>query len=676
MNDISKAIRWAAALLLCCAWPAAAQEPAAIPEAPRLDQPSISLGQAVELALTHDPSLHLALKTLELERGVLQETSGAFDPAFQLTLDHEFSRTQLDPGLQRRQAGQRRLFQILATVFQRVADDLQAQLDSGRRVTLDCDTLVDEDGNPLITEGTEIVITNPDTGEETSIRCTSSEERALLDAQDDFLDALILAAEGNPELQKDLLALKSEGAAAARAVIEDVIAKLNVVAADMRDRLRRLGLTPSIQHRHTTMLQIGYQMPFRSGVVLTPTFAVQRSDEYLIAKRTVKDGFGGRSKPTTYQTGLGLQVDAPLLRGRGYLANAGTEEAAKLGVAASDADLRQTRSGSALRTLLDYWALVAAQQRVDVYEQSAGRFAKLSEVGAALLAADEVTRVDVLNLDARIADVTNAVSTARLGVNQARVALARDIGLRVERLADAPLASDGFPEVAPAEAIAGLELSSAVSWALGERFDLIAADRRYEASRMLLATAREYLRPRLDLGLTLGYLGFEENQHLGSGLSGAFFDEWVGPSVLLTLDFELPFGNNAAIGRFAQAHALENQSAILRANLSRTISTRVAEAIGDVRLAADAVRRQQEAVNHFRQTIEDETAKYQAGVSTIIDVILTEENLTGGLIALIDAQQAYASALARLRYETGTLVSHSEGTAGFDPAAARRLPDL
>lgn len=675
MTKASRTLIKGAAAALLVSYAAFAQRPPAMPEAPRFDQPAISVGQAVDLSLTYDPSVHLALKARELEQGILQETSGQFDRSVQVSLDQTFERGQLAPGLQRKQAGQRTLFRILSTVLQRVADDLRRNLaeNAGARVFIDCATLAKEGGEGVLAQGSEIVIINPETGERTTIACTTPEQRALQEANDAFLDALIAAAKNDEQRQK-LEALRARGIELSRAVIQEVIDILDIVAAEQRERLRRLGETPTIQHRHITLLALGYRMPFRTGVVLRPTFALRRTDEYLIAKRTIKNAFGGRSTPTTYDAALGFQLDVPLLRGRGYIATAGAERAAEIGVAASDADYHQAQSVSALRTLLDYWSLVAAQKRLALAEESYQRQEQLVGIARALQEADEIARIDVLNVDARISDAQSSVSAARASVNAARVALARDIGLRVDRVEDAPLATDDFPEVATPEQLAAPSGPAALEPVFARRFDVIAATRRVDSARVILATEREQLKRRLDLGLTMYYAGFEENQNLGKGLGGALFDEWVGPSVALTLSLDVPFRNNVAIGRFAQASALENQSILLRTDLTRSISTRVIQAIGTLQLAADAVRRQDDAARLYRRTIADEYEKYRAGASTIIDVILTEENLTNTLASQIEARLAYATALARLRFEMGLLVRTSGDSATFEAGDATRLP--
>jgi outer membrane protein len=70
-----------------------------------------------------------------------------------------------------------------------------------------------------------------------------------------------------------------------------------------------------------------------------------------------------------------------------------------------------------------------------------------------------------------------------------------------------------------------------------------------------------------------------------------------------------------------------------------------------------------EAAQLYGTAVEDERQKLQLGLSTIIDLVLIEDRLTRSLLEDISATLSYAAALARLRFETGTIVSGD--AAGF-----------
>ena len=67
--------------------------------------------------------------------------------------------------------------------------------------------------------------------------------------------------------------------------------------------------------------------------------------------------------------------------------------------------------------------------------------------------------------------------------------------------------------------------------------------------------------------------------------------------------------------------------------------------------------RSQEAVRFYRSALDNEKKRFQLGISTLLDLIQTEDSLTNALLNEISAQRKLSSVLARLRFETGTILS-------------------
>src|SRR5262249_5198462 len=128
------------------------------------------------------------------------------------------------------------------------------------------------------------------------------------------------------------------------------------------------------------------------------------------------------------------------------------------------------------------------------------------------------------------------------------------------------------------------------------------------------------------------------------------------PFAVVSLSFELPFGNHAAKGRLVQAESTLTGSRIRSRDLQRTITENVLDAAAAVRRAAAALDNWEAAVAAARQILETTIQRFQLGDVTLIDVLLTEQELTDDLQQRVAGQQIYLSALARLRYETGGLV--------------------
>jgi outer membrane protein TolC len=142
--------------------------------------------------------------------------------------------------------------------------------------------------------------------------------------------------------------------------------------------------------------------------------------------------------------------------------------------------------------------------------------------------------------------------------------------------------------------------------------------------------------------------------------------------VAITVD--LPFGNNSARGRTAQAEAMQTSSAIQSENLRRVIGENVVELAGTLSRAAAALTAWESAVASGTETLEGRVRMFQVGDTTLLDTLLTEEGLTGDHLQLIRQRQAYLSAVARLKLELGQLVV-VDGSGGvaetlqFDPGA-------
>ena len=63
-----------------------------------------------------------------------------------------------------------------------------------------------------------------------------------------------------------------------------------------------------------------------------------------------------------------------------------------------------------------------------------------------------------------------------------------------------------------------------------------------------------------------------------------------------------------------------------------------------------------EAVALYRRRYKDEKLRFRMGMSTIIDLITVPNHWSSARITKVDSHLAYANAVIRLRYETGSLL--------------------
>jgi len=236
------------------------------------------------------------------------------------------------------------------------------------------------------------------------------------------------------------------------------------------------------------------------------------------------------------------------------------------------------------------------------------------------------------------------------------VNLAKVMGVAIEDALFLPVASDGFP--APPDTLDPTPQAypAFIEGAIGRRYDRQAILQSQASGKALVEGARIDTRSLLNLrGAVWG-----TNAHQTT----PDYSEWVFRSGSVGIDFQRPFGNNAAKGYLEQRQASLRVTEIDGADLERTIALNVTQYAESLKVAAGRLRLAEEAVRQYDETIKNEQARFQSGDSSLLDTILTEQQTTNARLALVIAQQEYTTLLAALRYESGLLVQDNNVTLG------------
>jgi outer membrane protein TolC len=141
----------------------------------------------------------------------------------------------------------------------------------------------------------------------------------------------------------------------------------------------------------------------------------------------------------------------------------------------------------------------------------------------------------------------------------------------------------------------------------------------------------------------------------GRGFARSLTGEW-NPFVRAMITVNLPFANRAARGRAAQAGASLTRSQIERLDLDRRIRDQVSQVSGVVRALAGVIERRRDSTDALQRSLDASIEQFEIGELTLIDTLLTEETLTTERLQLTADLQLYASAAARLAFETASLI--------------------
>jgi outer membrane protein len=425
------------------------------------------------------------------------------------------------------------------------------------------------------------------------------------------------------------------------------------------------------------------------------TFQVQSQEENFVDK-PLDPAYGGLGLPDQFVSTATADLTIPLLHGRGSVSTAAPERSADRIAAAAREQLRHDVTDSVFGTVVAYINLAAAQETARLLDESAARNQQILALTQQRATAGDIPGFEVGRVQAQVATIASSVAAAREAVQTARLSLAEAMGVEVTSLAEAPLTRDML-----ASAFAVLpDTKAEVDRARLVRHDARAARLRRDAADILAAGARADQRRTLNLTLS-GEMSNLYDSPLFSYLNGSgiisqttpvplpvpqlsgvtppvpvtpvryydprgFFRSLTGrytPSAMITVTWQLPFGNNSARGRAVQADANLQTASIQATDLSRVIDHSVVASDEDVRRAGNAVSSTQMAVQSDDTLLATILQLLQTGDRTIIDTLLTEESITSDQLQLVARRQAYLTALARLKFDTASLVTFErEGT--------------
>ncbi|MEM1178880.1 MAG: TolC family protein [Acidobacteriota bacterium] len=618
---------------------------------------SMTLLDAVTTTLRNDPNIQIQEAETALRLGLQQEASGLFDWTLtgQATYQHENLelRQSVQESEQERRDDLTRIQGETCSAAESELvkiSELTAAIESNGGVAITTDEIFNAELRAI-----EILISN----------ASPSELPSLINQRNLLL---------NRELAETIASQEANANACTEAM---------AFAA-------RIGDTPEEEEFDTASLDLRLEKVFRNGVTFAPFIDGDYSATQYVGKRNGfnqpaldEDGnqivdfgvpriefvdFGGKNIRDLYTLRVGFDINVPLMRGSGSEEIAAQEEAAGRQVEAARRLIQHTASERVLATAFAYWDLLAAQDRVALFAGSVDRQKTITEVTQALIDADEMIPAEIARAQAGLARAETNLNAARRDLVQRQVALAVAMGIESTSGEASINASTSFPAAPDASALGAVAEESLRRSAVDRRGDVASARESLEASRILVAGAEGAARDRLDLQGSLYATAVGEDS-----LSEAT-DQWEAPSYSIGLSYEKIIGNQQREGLVVQRKALAARDRIQHADLRRTTQLGVSQTVGELGQALERLRYAEEAVKAFDQAYSAEREKFGAQETTLIDLVLSEDQQTDAGLRAIDARRQVASLLAQLRFDTATLIDATDRGFAVEDTTLTTLP--
>lgn len=301
----------------------------------------------------------------------------------------------------------------------------------------------------------------------------------------------------------------------------------------------------------------------------------------------------------------------------------------------------QRRFAAALLVESAYYAVLADNELARVSRGRATRAEEQLRVARARVVSGGAVQSDSLSV--------------RLELLRARVELLRrESALRVSRLElGRRIGIDGPADAAPLETAPAPDLPFGLAAAIGAALE---QGPEYQAARARERAAEASLRSRRGaylptLTLSAGHTRFDVQLFPGATTVNS-----------ATLTLSLPIWNNGERElAIIQARSSRDVARAIRADLERSALRDVTEAYDGYETARAAVTLAEDGAAVARENYRVQQARYQAGATTVLDLITAQNDLSDAEAELVQSRYSARLALARLEAILGRRIVSSNG---------------
>lgn len=341
----------------------------------------------------------------------------------------------------------------------------------------------------------------------------------------------------------------------------------------------------------------------------------------------------------SYNTGLTLTVNQPLLRGMGRTYNLANIKLAVIGL--DIANMNYT--GRVLDTIQSvenaYANLVSAREALDVRQFSLKLAVTSDDETKARKNAGLLTDLDVYNSEFNVVSSRNGVLQAEQSVRASEDSLRNLLGGDSYDVAIVP--STGIPNyTSPAPSV-----DAAYRIALQNQTDYQARLATIKQNELNVTVAKSNRLPSLGLSGTLGYTGLDDTfQNSWDKVGDHKTYNWT-----LGLNFSMPWGLRAENARYRTALNNLSVTRLQLKQLEQSLLVQVRSAVRTVEFNIESVRLNNLASQLSQKKYDFEKARYDVGQSTARNLLQAQSDLETARLSELQARVSLNTALNALQ---------------------------
>ena len=329
-----------------------------------------------------------------------------------------------------------------------------------------------------------------------------------------------------------------------------------------------------------------------------------------------------------------VSFNQPLLRGFGSSINKTSIKIARLEEQQNLFQLKSTLIDTITTAVIDYRALVQAQEELKIQQQALESAKRQLEITQAFIDAGRRARVDLISNETAVANREVDLLAAQNRLQEAQLQLLEtlDIKQNIELIA---------LETPKVEKSALPSLNESLKLAFTNNPNYLSTSLDIKIAQLNLSLAED--NKRWDLSINVGY-----DNNLNSFREDT--SEFIG-----SLNLRREFFGDLQLERDAirsQTRLQQNQNNLEEAR--STLKIQVENSIREVNFRLTEVEQARRATQLSQQQLENEREKLRLGRGSIIDSIRFEDDLVNAANRELNAIIAYFNALTRLEQNIGT----------------------
>jgi outer membrane protein TolC len=375
----------------------------------------------------------------------------------------------------------------------------------------------------------------------------------------------------------------------------------------------------------------------------------------------------------TFNTNWSGVYTQPLMRGFSTDITRQSLQVTRISRDISDVQLRSTITNTLSNVRNAYWNYVYSVQATDVAQQSVNLADQLVKDNQTRVEVGTMAPIDVVTAQSQAATARQNLVASQSAMYTNELTLKR---LIVSGTQDPNWNAHLEPVDRPDFRPEAIDIASAIRRALSERTDLDIAKKDVEANNVTLKYLNDQLKPQADFVGTYGLVGVGGSQLVfpegsagvnrqpigsipggyGDALSSLFttnFPRWTAQ-----VNFSYPLGLSSQQASVARARVQLGQVQAQIRQIELQVATDVTNAAVTAQSNAERVQAAQAARELAQKTMEAEQSKFEVGMSTNYNVILTQRDLATAQINELQAILNYRISLVELeRLQQTTLQS-------------------